>query len=206
MSELGNEPTPEEAPKAKTYTQEEFDTEIAGLKSKVDELLAEKKAASKKADDAKAEKAALEEKQAREKGEFKTLYEQEQQKLADAQSELANYKAQVIEKEISGASLSVAATLTKDQGKQAILQEQVSKYIAVGDDGNLQYEIGGVAIEQSQLIDKIKTDFPFLIDGSPASGDRVDASKRKGGGATNTKQFREMNMAEKKAYLESRTT
>jgi hypothetical protein len=192
----------EENQETKSYSQEELDNIVNGLKVKNAELLGEKKTAFDAASAAETAKQQADDERLKEQGEFKSLYETSQTELTALRDEQSTYKKNIESKDINASALSIAATLTKDPARQAMLVEQIAKN-AVYDDG-VKFAFGGIELDQAKLVEKIKTDFPFLVDGNPAKGDGVTGST-KGGGAVKTKvNFNEMTTAQKVAHLENK--
>ena len=191
-----------EVKETKTYTQAELDEIVGGLKTKNAELLGEKKTAFDAANAAETAKKQAEDERLKEQGEFKSLYETSQAELTTLRDEQSAYKKNIESKDINASALSIAATLTKDPARQNMLVEQIAKN-AVYDDG-VKFAFGGIELDQAKLVEKIKTDFPFLVDGNPASGDRVKGGDKGGGAARKKVNFNEMTTAQKVAHLENK--
>lgn len=208
MTDNVNEVPEAQPEESKTFTQEEVEQmlneQVGGLKSKVEELLSEKKAAATKAKEA--EEAARKEAEARlkEQGEFKALYESEQKQRAEVEERYANFESEIKSKSIDAEAKMIAATMTKDEQKQKVLVGLLKENIAY-ESGAIGYQLGGVELERDRLIEHFKTSYQFLVDGSPASGDRVaTVGQKQAGGRAASKPFNKMSMSEKKAYMESK--
>lgn len=145
--------------------------DVSGLKKKVAELIGETKAErdkrlalEKSQEDAEADRK-------RKAGEFQALYEKSQADLEKERQAAGTYKQQIREKEINVASRTLAAELTRDTARAAVLADIVSKHIKVADDGaETSFEIGGVTIERAKLLEHMKAQYPFLVDGNQANG------------------------------------
>ena len=175
----------------KTFTAEEVQEllakETAGLKSKVEELLGESKSAKQKARELEELQRQAEEEGLKQREEFRTLYEREQK----AKAELAEKFQQ---KEVESSALSLAAELTRDTKRAELLKEQVSKYARYTEDG-VKFEMGGVEVDSDKILTHIKDNYPFLVDGSGATGGQAPGNKSSGGA---TKKFNEYSGAELK--------
>jgi ribosomal protein L20 len=167
----------------KTYTQEEvqalIEKETTGLKSKVDELLGEKKTVAQRAKELEEAQAAAEQERLKEKEEFKTLWEREQQAKKELQEKYETFSKQVQQKEVELASSSIAAELTRDTKRAELLKEQIGKYARYTDDG-VKFEMGGVEVDRSKVIEHLTESYGFLIDGSQATGGGATGSKGSG--------------------------
>ena len=163
----------EDGTEIEAFTAEEMEAKLnettAGLKAKVDELLGESKSAKQKARELEEAQAAVEEARAKEKGEFKELYEREQKAKAELAEKYETFAKRIQQKEVESSALSLAAELTRDTKRAELLKEQVSKFARYTDDG-VKFEMGGVEVDRAKVLTHIKDNYPFLIDGSGATG------------------------------------
>ena len=163
--------------------------DTSGLKNKLNELMSEAKEAKRKARELESIKERQEEESAKEKGEFKTLWEQAQQKLAEKDEELTQVQTRIQEKDINLAAHSIGSQLAKSDTKRAeVLSDYAAKY-ARHNGEKVEFILGGVTISETDLMNFLKKEYPFLVDGSSASGG--GASSASGSGAS-----KEMNRAE----------
>lgn len=188
--------------------QQRLEEETTGLKSKVDELLAEKKKVQ-------AEREAARE-QAKLEAEEKAIAENNYKELFESQKEESNTLRQTIEKmnadmqkqKISEQAVKLAATLTKDTGRAQLLQKEFSQRLALVDgelrvtDPNGQLTVSSL----DDLIGSIKTDYPFLVDGIQASGG--GATKAQGGAEARSKEmsrsdFEALSVQQKSDFMRS---
>ena len=186
--------------------QERLDQEVAGLKSKNDELLAEKKAIQKAKEEADAKSKQEQEKNAQENGQFKELYESQK-----AENESINLRLkEMIESQqrqtIKSEALRLASTLTKDVQKAKILEKEISQRLTLVDneirvtDDNGQLTVSSL----DDLSAKIKTEYSFLVDGIQAQG---GGATRNIGGASveiqemSRSQFDELSRKERSAFV-----
>lgn len=159
--------------------QERIDTEVAGLKAKRDELLglhAQEKERLKELEEAQRK---LEEDRLREKGEFKSLYEKTQSELEAERENARKFRQTIQEKELEQSANSLVGELTRDNKRAELLRKEAMQYAKYTDKG-VVYEIGGVAVDAAKLKEKLAADYPFLVDGSGASGGGAQGGSRDG--------------------------
>jgi len=180
----------------KTYSETEvqklIDEQVRGLKGKVEELLSEKKTASQRAKELEEEQKRHEEERMAEKQQFKELYEREQKSKQELQEQFEEFQGRIRQQEISAAASKVASELTRDTARGELLQEKASQYAKYTDDG-IVFELGGVPVEKEKLLSHLRDKYPFLADGSGATGGGASGSS---GGAVVTKSFGEMTGSE----------
>lgn len=173
----------EDGTEIEAFTAEELDAKInettAGLKSKVEELLGESKSAKQKARELEELQRQAEEEGLKQREEFRTLYEREQKAKAELAEKYESFAKRIQQKEVESSALSLAAELTRDTKRAELLKEQVSKYARYTDDG-VKFEMGGVEVDRDKILTHIKDNYPFLIDGSGATGGGAAGSKGAG--------------------------
>lgn len=181
----------------KTYSETEvqklIDEQVRGLKGKVEELLSEKKSASQRANQLEEEQKRQEEERMTEKQQFKELYEREQKSKLELQEEHEEFKNRIRQQEIGNEALKVASELTRDTARGELLQEKAMQYAKYSDDG-VSFELGGIPVDKDKLLSHLREKYPFLVDGSGATGGGASGSNN--GGAVATKSFSEMSGAE----------
>jgi len=118
------------------------------------------------------EKAADEAEQARlkEKGEFKALWEAEQAKQTMTSKELADLKDKIANNLRTTSAMSVASALTRDTEKADLLSQQAMKFVTHTAEGVKINGPDGSAWTPEQLGQHLTEKYPFLVDGSQASG------------------------------------
>ena len=189
-------------------SQQRLEEETTGLKSKVDELLAEKKKVQ-------AEREAARE-QAKLEAEEKAIAENNYKELFESQKEESNALRQTIERmnadmqkqKINEQAVKLAATLTKDTGRAQLLQKEFSQRLALVD-GELRVTdpSGQLTVSSLEdLVSSIKTDYPFLVDGIQASGG--GAVKAQGGAEARSKEmsrsdFEALSVQQKSDFMRS---
>lgn len=163
----------EDGTEIEAFTAEELDAKVnettAGLKSKVEELLGESKSAKQKARELEELQRQAEEEGLKQREEFRTLYEREQKAKAELAEKYEGFAKRIQQKEVESSALSLAAELTRDTKRAELLKEQVSKYARYTEDG-VKFEMGGVEVDRDKILTHIKDNYPFLIDGSGATG------------------------------------
>lgn len=184
----------EQAPK--TYTAEEvqamLDKETGGLKAKLDELMGETKTAKQKARELEEAQQQNEEARLIERQEFKSLYEREQDAKRELQEKYDTFAKRVESAEVSKISASIAGELTRDSKRGELLAEKVAQMTRYSDSGST-FELGGIEVDKAKVLEHLKTEYPFLVDGNQSSGG--GATGNLSGGAA-SKKFSEMNGAE----------
>lgn len=161
--------------------QAKLDAEVAGLKAKRDELLGlHAKDKERLAELEEAQRLAEEARQ-KEKGEFKSLYETTQSALEAEREQSRKFRQQVQEKELEASATLVVAELTRDTARAALLKKEALQFAKYTEDG-VRYEVGGVEVDAAKLKEKLASDYPFLVDGSGATGGGALGGSRNGQG------------------------
>lgn len=173
--------------------------DVGGLKAKVDELLAEKKAEADKRKQAEEEARIAREEKARKEGDYKSLAESYEQKLNDLQAQIKERDERAAKSEIERTAMALAADLAEGPN-----QKILSRFLA----DRLRYEDGAVKVTDKdgkltistidQLKEEFRTsgDFASLVIGSKASGGGASGQHHGGGAA---KKFSDMNEQERVA-------
>lgn len=167
--------------------REKIEMEVSGLKSKVEELLDEKKSVSQRARELEEAQREAEEERLKEKSQFKELYEKEQKAKAELQEQFESFQDRVRRQEISLSATEVVGQLTRDTARAELLAEKVAAFAKYTDEG-VKYELGGVEVDAAKIAGHLKEKYPFLVDGSGASGGGATGGTNGGAG---TKKFTE---------------
>lgn len=157
---------------AKEYTPED----VTGLKNKGNELLSD---IAKLKDKIKERDSAIEDLNKKIESGVKSDPKNEQiindltEKLGKVQSDLESSKQAMARQLVEGEANTIAASLTKDTGRASLLSEKIAARLQISDDGsktvlNAKGEATVSSIED--LTVEMKTTYPFLVDGSQASG------------------------------------
>jgi DNA repair exonuclease SbcCD ATPase subunit len=159
--------------------KERIEAEITGLKAKRDELLGlHAKDKERLTELEKAQKEAEEARQ-KEKGEFKQLYEKTQAELEAERDQARKFRQQIQEREIEAAVIALVGSMTRDTARFNLLKKEALQFAKYTESG-VQFELGGVSVDAEKLREKLATDYPFLVDGSGASGGGAQGGSRNG--------------------------
>jgi flagellar biosynthesis GTPase FlhF len=129
----------------------------------------ESKAARQKAQELEAMKAEAEKARLTEKQEFKTLYEQTEAEKRALAEKFGEFENKIKQKEIEASSISLASELTRDTKRAELIRKEIAQFAKYGDSG-VKYEIGGVEVDKAKVLETIKQNYPFLVDGVDSSG------------------------------------
>lgn len=178
----------EDGSEVEAFTAEELaekiSTETAGLKAKIDQLMDENKPLQRRTKELEELAKTAEEERLKEKEEFKTLWEREQKAKAELSEKYEDFQKRIQKKDIDSESFTIAAQLTRDNKRAALLQEQIARHAKYTEDG-VHFELGGVKVDKAKIVETITESYPFLVDGSQASGGGANGSQ--GGGAAGKK-------------------
>lgn len=189
----------------KTYTQEEvaamIEKETTGLKSKVEELLGESKSAKQKARELEEQQEAAAEAAAKERGEFRELFEKERKEKAELSEKFTAFQDQLKKEKINSAASELAGSLTRDTKRAKMLSEKIASMADVNDSG-VTFALGGVEVDTDALKAHITEEYPFLIDGSGATGGGA-GGRNNGSGAAKAGNIAGSN-SERAAYFKDK--
>ncbi len=172
--------------------KEKIDTEVAGLKAKRDELLGLHTKDKERLSELEKAQREAEEARQKEKGEFKQLYEKTQAELEAERDQARKFRQQIQEREIEAAVIALVGSMTRDTARFNLLKKEALQFAKYTESG-VQFELGGVSVEAEKLREKLATDYPFLVDGSGASGGGAQGGSRTGQAG---KKFNEYSGAE----------
>jgi hypothetical protein len=178
--------------------EEKVAEEVAGLKAKNDELLAEKKAAQRAKEDLDAKARAEKERYAQENGQYQELYESQRQEADGLRKKIEEMNQHALRQQVKSEATKLANSLTKDVAKAKLLEEKLSQRLTLME-GEIRVtdDSGQLTVSSiDDLVGSVKTDFPFLVDGIQATG----------GGATRSQGradvgFKEMSRSEFEGML-----
>jgi DNA repair exonuclease SbcCD ATPase subunit len=186
----------EDGSEVEAFTADEvraqIEKETGGLKSKLEELLGETKTAKQKAKELEELQQQEAEARAKEKGEFKELYEKTQLELRAERDARQKERHETIKEKTERAASEIASELTRDTKRAELLRKEISQFAKYTDEG-VKFEMGGVEVDRAKVMTHISDNYPFLIDGSGASGGGASGSKSNGGAV---KKFNEYTGAE----------
>lgn len=171
--------TTEAAPELPKDIQEKL-AELDRLKSHHSKLLDETKTAKQRAQELEEAQRLAEEKRQKENGEFQSLYEAERERAERLDREIKERDRRDAERAVEGAAGKIAAELTRDTKRAELLAEKIQKFARYTEDG-VVYEMSGVQVDQAKIVEHLKENYPFLTDGSGATGGGATGSGRPGG-------------------------
>lgn len=160
--------------------------ELERLKSHHSKLLDETKTAKQRAQELEDAQRQAEEKRQKENGEFQSLYETERERAERLDREIKERDRKEAERSVESAASKVASELTRDTSRAELLTEKVKQFARHTEDG-VVYEMGGVQVDATKVVEHLKERYPFLADGSGATGGGATGSGRPSGvGNSNT--------------------
>lgn len=121
-----------------------------------------------------------ERKRMEEQQQFEELYKTEQTQKSELQKQLEELKRGIADKERNETALTIVGDLTRDTARAKLLQKEAMQYIAHTPEGVKINGPDGSAWDAQKLADHLKESYPFLIDGSGASGGGAAGSNRSG--------------------------
>lgn len=185
----------------KEQVQEMLAKETQGLKSKVEELLGEKKTVSQKAAELEEQQRKAEETRLAEKEEFRTLWEREQEAKRELQEKYETFSKKVQQQEVKSEASKIAAELTRDKSRSELLEEKIASFARYSEDG-IKLEMGGVEVDRAKVVEHLKQAYPFLVDGSQASGSGASGagSRAPEGKQVSRSEFDQMSQAARSKF------
>ena len=170
--ELPEEAKQAVAAKFNEELQAKIDEQTAGLKAKVDELLAEKKKVQAEREEARlAAKLEAEQKAAAE-NDYKQLFESQKGEADTLRRKIEDMNASITQQKISAEAGKIASQLTKNTQRADLLQEKISQRLTIVD-GELRVtdENGQLTVSTiDELTASVRGKYDFLVDGTQASG------------------------------------
>ena len=160
-----------------------------GLKSKVDELLSEKKRVQQEREEARQAVKMEAEERAKADNNYKQLFESQQTETSNLQQEIKTMNEKIKKQHISEQAVKIATSLSKDTQRANLLQQQISQRLTMVDNEMRVTDADGNLTVSSidDLTTSIKASYPFLIDGSQANGG--GAARSEGNAKDQTKQI-----------------
>lgn len=181
--------------------------DVSGLKRKVEELLGEKKTAQQKAADAEAQAKLEAEEKLKKAKDFEQLYNSSEAERAKAAEELSGLKNAISSQKIESEANLLAGGLTKDLPRAKLLSEKIASRLGFIDGEVKVLDANGnlTVSTKEEMLAQIKTEYPFLVDGSQAAGGGATGS---GGGAGDSKKisrsdFDELDQAQRSKFIKA---
>ena len=207
MSNEAQQPAQEQPPQndvaGKTYTEEEVNQLISGLKTKNSELLTETKAEREKRQQLEQAQEEARLKAAEQSGQYKEISESLQKQLEKTKQDYSSVLQQMQDKDINLAVGSVASSLAQDERRQALLAKEV-KELTKYKDGVAVFEVDGLEVSKDQLVEHVRSKYDFLCDASVGSGGGATGSNS-GAGAKTMKRsdFTKLPPGEQSSFVRS---
>jgi len=196
------EPNTEVRQYSEADVQALLEKETAGLKSKVDELLGEKKSVAQKAKDAAAQAEQDRIKRAKEAEDFKSLYESSEAKRLEIEQDYTGFKNSIRTEKRNHEAYKLASEMAEGANIE-LLSEFISRRLDIGDDGKLQV-LNGEGSPTVQTIKDLKKEFETsgrfdaLLKGSGSIGGgatgRGDTGRASGTGKDLSKMTKEQKI------------
>lgn len=150
----------------------QIQSEIAGLKAKNDELLAEKQQRQREIEEANNRAKKEAEEKARADNDYKQLFEAQKNEAETLRQTIEKMNYEVNQQKVSKEASKLASALTKDTGRAKLLEQQISQRLTLVDNEiRVTDESGQLTVSSlEELTNSIRTNYPFLVDGSQAQG------------------------------------
>ena len=150
----------------------QIESEIAGLKAKNDELLAEKQQRQREIEEANNRAKKEAEEKARADNDYKQLFEAQKNEAETLRQTIEKMNYEVNQQKVSKEASKLASALTKDTGRAKLLEQQISQRLTLVDNEiRVTDESGQLTVSSlEELTNSIRTNYPFLVDGSQAQG------------------------------------
>jgi hypothetical protein len=152
--------------------EEQLASQTSGLKAKVDELLSEKKRVQQEREEARLQAKLEAEEKAKAENDYKQLFESQKGEADILRKKIEEMNANITKQKISTEAAKIAANLTKDTQRASLLQKEISQRLTLVD-GELRItdESGQLTVSSlDDLTNSIRTNYPFLVDGTQANG------------------------------------
>ena len=135
---------------------------------------------------------------------YEELYKKAQESSGKTAAELTALQNKIADRDKSEAALKVAASLTRDTAKAALLQKEIMSYTR-HDASGVSFEGDAGAMTAEQVAANITKQYPFLVDGNQSSGGGAAGSNGgKGGSSQVTRsEFDKMNPSQKMTHTRS---
>lgn len=174
--------------------------QTAGLKSKIDELLGEKKSSQKKQREAEEQARIEREAKAKQENDYESLFKSSQEKTEEWKSKFDELQGSVRKEKRQNAAMKLASELA-DGANAELLSTFIAQRIDI-DEGGKQVILSAEGSPTVSTLDDLKKEirssgkYDSLLSGSKASGASVNKSPagRASGGADLTKMTKEQKL------------
>lgn len=205
--EESNEPNTEVKQYSEADLKALLEKETSGLKSKVDELLGEKKTVAQKAKDAAAQAESERIARAKEAEDFKSLYESSEEKRLEIESSYNEFKGSIRAEKRNHEAFKLASEMAEGTNVE-LLSEFVSRRLDIGEDGKIQV-LNSDGSPTVQTIKDLKKEFESsgrfdsLLKGSGSTGGGATGRKSSGAGSAG-KDVGSMTKEQKLEYFKNK--
>ena len=174
--------------------------DVSGLKQKIDKLLGEKKNAQQKAVEAEEKAKAEAAEKLKKANDFEQLYNSSESERQKTANELNDLKTTIEKQKLNTEAMSIASKLTKDTARAKLLSQQIQSRLSLVDGEARVLDTNGNLTVSSieDLTSSIKTEYPFLVDGSQASGGGAIGSNSGAGDSKEMSRDDFMNLSDQK--------
>jgi len=164
------------------YVESTINESTSGLKNKVDELLNEKKKEQKIRREAEQLAKQEAEEKAKAENDYKQLFESQKSEAEQLRQQIDEMNSMAKKSRISGEAAKLAASMTKDTSRAKLLEQQISQRLTIVDEELRVTDDSGQLTVSSldELAVRIKESYPFLVDGSQATGGGATKSQASG--------------------------
>ena len=138
---------------------------------------------------------------------YQAMLEDAESKLEESRKAYEGLQGEVRQKTLEGEAIRLATSMTDDTNRANLLKQQIMGRLTIdGDSFGVLDERGNPTISSiEELTGQIKTQYPFLVDGSKASG---GGAKGSDSGAVSAKQisrdaFESMGQGERSAFIKT---
>ena len=194
--------------KLQEFTQAQIEEQVAGLKAKNEELLAEKRKAQQEKARIDAEAKSERERVAQGNGQFKDLYEAQKQEASQLRQTIEEMNKSVAQQKVQSEAQRLASSLTKDVARAKLLEKEIGQRLQlVEGEVKVVDENGQLTVSTlDDLSATIKQSYPFLVDGSQAQGG--GAARSQGGADVGAREmsrddFEQMDAVKKAEFMKS---
>lgn len=132
--------------------------------------------------------------------EWEQLTKTEKERADKLERELGEMKDTIANEKRNASALSVVNELTRDTARARLLQKEAMQFITHTPDGVKINGPDGDAWDAKRLSEHLKEQYPFLVDGSGATGGGATGGNKNGGAV---KKFTEYTGAELKAIKDA---
>ena len=152
--------------------EQQLEAQTSGLKSKVDELLSEKKRVQAEREEARLQAKLEAEEKAKKENDYKQLFESQKQEADTLRQTIEKMQLATKKAKISQEAGKIAASLTKNTQRAELLSEKISQRLDLVD-GELRVvdESGQLTVSTlDELTNTVRSKYDFLVDGTEATG------------------------------------